>query len=97
MKQFASKKLMSTNHSKLYNLSVKETWFAIWKYGRVDDVDVPHWKEEWETVDDAEFICLNCGAKFSTNASLKFHWGITHVPTGLGFLRFVGEYFSLPS
>ena len=26
----------------------------VWSY--VDDVDVPHWKEEWEAVDDAEFM-----------------------------------------
>ena len=70
-------------------------YMEVWSY--VDDVDVPHWKEEWETVDDVEFIWLNCGAKFSTNASLKFHRGMTHVPTRLGFLRFIGEYFSLPS
>ena len=31
-------------------------YMEVWSY--VDDVDVPHWKEEWETVDDAEFICL---------------------------------------
>ena len=61
-------------------------YMEVWSY--VDDLDGSHWKEEWETADDAEFICLNCGAKFSTNASLKFHWGITHVPTtGLSSFR----------
>ena len=71
--------MMSTTMSyqiQIYNLSVKETWFAImevWSY--LDDVDVPHWKEEWEAVEDAEFICLNCGAEFSTNANFKMSLG----------------------
>ena len=29
-------------------------YMEVWLY--VDDGDVPHWKEEWETMDDAEFM-----------------------------------------
>ena len=61
-------------------------YMEVWSY--VDDFNVLHWKEEWEPVDDVKFICLNCEAKFRTNASFKFHCGMTHGPTGLDFSSF---------
>ena len=70
-------------------------YIEIWSY--VNDFDTLHWKEEWEPVDDVEFVCLNCGVKFITNESFKFHWRMTHAPTGLDFLHFAKEWFSIPS
>ena len=69
----------------------QEVWLV------VDDFDVIHYKEEWEIVQDVVFSCTNCGIMFTSNGSLQFHWRTSHEPTGYDFLRFVNEWFSIPS
>ena len=67
-------------------------YMEVWSYVYID---IPQWKEEWETMDDAEFICLNCGAKFSTNASLKFH--CMYQPDWAFFVSSVNTFLFHPS
>ena len=70
-------------------------WIEVWTF--VEEFGVPHWKEEWELVEEDQFMCSECNVTFTTSASLQFHRRTTHVPTGRDFLALVRAYFSIPS
>ena len=60
---------------------------------QVYDFDVLHTKEEWILV--TPHVCTKCNAIFRSNASLTFHWQMSHVPTGYEYIAFAKEFFSL--